>query len=136
MSSYRATPRTRYRSRLPSSAIVTSSSACGCDDGTVLKLARDECRLAFEAGDGRTERLAATPDRNGMLREVPMPTALRPLMCARIWHLQRVARAVDYSDTIEFWKSAPYLLNFMEDYKLKRAFDAASAEGSNIDATR
>ena len=29
------------------------------------------------------------------------------------------AKAVDHGDTLEYWKSAPYLLNFMDDYKLK-----------------
>jgi hypothetical protein len=34
--------------------------------------------------------------------------------------LNRVAKALDHDDVLEYWKSAPYLLNFMEEYDLKR----------------
>jgi hypothetical protein len=69
----------------------------------------------------RTERLAVTPDRDGMLTEVP-PSALtlQPEDLRHYLSLQRVARVVGHGDVIDFWKSAAYVLNFMEDYALKR----------------
>jgi len=39
--------------------------------------------------------------------------------------VERAARLLDHDSVIEYWKSAPYLLNFMDDYKLKRDFKAA-----------
>jgi hypothetical protein len=42
-----------------------------------------------------------------------------------------VARALEAPDVIEYWKSAPYLLNFMREYALKRIMkDKAGAKPS------
>jgi hypothetical protein len=76
----------------------------------------------------RTERLAATSDRNGMLHEViAAPSPMQSGDFLDYVALQRVARVVEQEDdTLEFWKSAPFLLNFMDGgYKLKRDTDAA-----------
>jgi hypothetical protein len=69
----------------------------------------------------RTERLASTPDRNGMLKEVvAAPLELRASDALDYLALQRIAREVDQQDTIEYWKSTPYALNFLDEgYKLK-----------------
>jgi hypothetical protein len=78
----------------------------------------------------RTERLAASGDRDGMLTEVACradrfeksdPLAYRAL--------QQVATAVEHGDTIEYWKSAPYVLNFMDDYELKTGLKEAVKDG-------
>lgn len=83
----------------------------------------------------RTERLAVTADRNGMLVDVP-PTglAVQPSDLLQYLALQRVARTVDHPDTLEFWKSAPYALNFMDDYKLNEQLGAMvqSARSSSL----
>jgi hypothetical protein len=68
----------------------------------------------------RTERLAVTEDRNGMLTTVPATgMGLEPRDALTYRQLGRIAESVEHSDPIEYWKSAPYLLSFMEDYKLK-----------------
>lgn len=80
----------------------------------------------------RTERLAASADRNGMLCEVG--TAGQELTtddAVAYVSTQRVARALKHHDTLEYWKSAPYLLNLMEDYKFKRDAVAAIAVGGD-----
>jgi hypothetical protein len=59
-----------------------------------------------------------------MLREVPprkLELAERDI--EQYLAVQRVARAVEHDDVLEYWKSAPYLLNFMEEYELKRKLD-------------
>ena len=33
--------------------------------------------------------------------------------------MSRMAQAVEHGDVIEYWKSSPYLLNFMDDYQFK-----------------
>lgn len=81
----------------------------------------------------RTERLASTADRNGMLVEVP-PRAMD--VQARDLHdylaVQRVARDIEADDTLELWKSAPYVLNFADDgYKLGRKLGEALANGDS-----
>jgi hypothetical protein len=74
----------------------------------------------------RTERLAATADRDGMLAEVPCQAVrLAPNDLSAYCTMQTIARLLDQPDTLEYWKSAPYLLNFMEGYQIKQAFRAA-----------
>jgi len=43
--------------------------------------------------------------------------------------LQSIARELGMPNTVEYWKSSSYLLNFMEDYKLKQVFHAALDHG-------
>ena len=77
----------------------------------------------------RTERLSVSEDRDGMLRQVPSPQCqLAQSDLESYVAFQQVARALDHHDVIEYWKSAPYLLNFMDEYKLKRAFSAAAKD--------
>jgi hypothetical protein len=78
----------------------------------------------------RTERLAASADRNGMLSEVSNgAVTLEPRDVGSYRTLQEVARHVEHHDTMEFWKASPYLLNFMTEYKLKENVKAALANG-------
>ena len=77
----------------------------------------------------RTERLAVSDDRNGMLVEVsPDSVRLEPLDLENYVALQRVAQLLDQGDVLEYWKTAPYLLNFMDDYKLKQALKGAASD--------
>ena len=55
-----------------------------------------------------------------MLREVPSPGCGSTAADVRTYlALQEIGREVDQPQVIEYWKSAPYLLSFMDDYKLK-----------------
>ena len=86
----------------------------------------------------RTERLACTPDRGGMLvtHESRLPICAEDL--EHYLAVQRVATSVAYGDTMEYWKSAPYVFNFMEDYDLKDKFikslAASTSPGGALDA--
>lgn len=74
----------------------------------------------------RTERLASTPDRNGMLVEHARNVQLKANDAQSYVALQKASRLLNQPDCLEFWKSAPYVLNFMDEaYKLKRSFDGA-----------
>lgn len=68
----------------------------------------------------RTERLSATPDRNGMLKQVDMTThQLEVSDFTTYVGLQQVAQVTGHPNVMEYWKSGAYLLNFMLDYKFK-----------------
>jgi hypothetical protein len=83
----------------------------------------------------RTERLALSADRNGMLAEVSSAEmTLTPDDVRQYLALQRIAKAVGHEDVLEYWKSAPYLLNFMDDYDLKRKFTAAAGDAADAPA--
>lgn len=72
----------------------------------------------------RTERLAVTPGRDGMLRQIDMPPlGITAGDAANYQRVQALARLVDQADTMEFWKASPWLLNFMDTYKLKEELD-------------
>ena len=74
----------------------------------------------------RTERLAITVDRNGMIKESEDLGELTPLELKSFAVLDRVAGILGCGDVVEYWKSAPYLLSFMDknEYKIKSQFVA------------
>jgi len=77
----------------------------------------------------RTEKLAASQDRDGMLLEVPQNTLrLDSLDLEGYVSLRRVLDLTGGGDALEYWNSAPYLLNFMDGYKLKHKFAEALEE--------
>jgi hypothetical protein len=78
----------------------------------------------------RTERLAVSEDRNGMLAEVPPTGMTLDVPAVRAYRsLQRVARRLEQPDATEYWKAAPYVLNFMRDYALKKRLTREIEEG-------
>jgi hypothetical protein len=76
----------------------------------------------------RTERARSTTDRNSMLREIPLNAPLRSADLSRSMTFQEAAYLTESGDVIEYWKSVPYIFNFMKDYeigkKLKKEIDA------------
>jgi len=106
-------------------------------DGGAARLPAIKARLEYELRRVmvRTERLAASEDRNGMLVEATrIAGQLQTGDVLSYRALQRVASALDHHDTIELWKSAPWLLSFMDGYKLKenlkKRFDEAGVSGA------
>lgn len=88
----------------------------------------------------RTERLATSLDRNGMLREHhPAGVTLDVADAIAYAGIVQIAETLKFiqpevdAGAMEYWKSAPYLLNFMDDgYKLKEAFKKAIDEESEL----
>jgi hypothetical protein len=77
----------------------------------------------------RTERLAISANRDGMLTEMPIKGVTpQPQDLESFVRLQEISELVEHGQTIEFWKSAPYLLNFMDDYELKNSFAEAAED--------
>lgn len=103
------------------------------DDAAAARDARDAVQRTLRRVMVRTERLAVTPDRSGMLRHVVPALDLAPEDLEGFLALQRVARVVGHGDTTEYWKSAPYLLNFMDDYQLKTLFEEAAATSRSLE---
>jgi hypothetical protein len=69
----------------------------------------------------RTERLAQSTDRNGMLESIPIPLVIPEI--ADIGALRAASRLGAVvgagQGMFEFWRAAPYLASFMENYQLK-----------------
>jgi hypothetical protein len=70
----------------------------------------------------RTERLSSTSDRNGMVTQRDINVDLTASDIAGYLAISRISKSLNELDTTEYWKSAPFLLNFMEGYKFKKAF--------------
>ena len=59
-----------------------------------------------------------------MVKEPKLLAKVEPKDLRSAVSMSEVARVLKAPDTVEYWKSAPYLLNFMRDYALKRALRA------------
>ena len=70
----------------------------------------------------RTERLAASGNRSGMLRdERAAMCRVAPEDVQSFVGVDRVVRTLaDVPGMVEYWKSAPYLFNFMDEYKVRK----------------
>jgi hypothetical protein len=74
----------------------------------------------------RTERVGMTRRLDAMLVEPPKPSNLQPADLKQAFLADRAARAVGAHEPIEYWKSSPYLLNFLKHYQLRRKIDAVA----------
>jgi superfamily II DNA or RNA helicase len=85
----------------------------------------------------RTERLASSDKRGGMLLDAPPTDASLHAVDVRAFlGAQRIADTVEQGDVVEYWKSAPYLFNFMDKYALKRAFEGAPEKDKMVKLVR
>lgn len=89
-----------------------------------------EARRAVEqrlrAVMARTERVGSTANRDSMVTEPPVAVELAPEDLVQVAIFSSVAKALDAPEIVEYWKSAPYLLNFMRHYLLKRLLEEKS----------
>jgi hypothetical protein len=96
----------------------------------------DECRLRVQDRlvrvMSRTERPAMGEanmlDERDRLIDPPTADELVGYVA-----MDRIAQSVDAPMSIDYWKSAPYFLNFMDGYKVGRAVKAQCEEGERPD---
>ncbi|MCA9035674.1 MAG: hypothetical protein KDA91_11120 [Planctomycetaceae bacterium] len=80
----------------------------------------------------RTERMAVSATGDAMLKEVrsSIPVTKEDiesyLETGRLITWLESVNGGQSTDQTEYWKSAPFLLNFMEQYKLKQSFDTTA----------
>jgi hypothetical protein len=98
----------------------------------LARAARDRVQQELRQVMCRTERLAATPDRDGMLSEKPLDGTRLTAEDLRAWRtFDDVAKQIDRHDVFEYWRSTPYPLNLMErgSYQVRTKFQAAVERG-------
>lgn len=88
-------------------------------DGASEDRSRIEARLRRVIA--RTERTARTAKRDALVRERPLVGTVEVEDLLQFADVSRIAEAAGEHAPVDYWKSAPYLLNFMHDYALKRA---------------
>lgn len=80
----------------------------------------------------RTERVGTTLAQDAMMKERPIAPALTANDLGDLRMVETVGQILGERDTIEYWKSSPYLLNFMRGYQLKRAMELDLRRKSSI----
>ncbi len=102
-------------------ALLDVNGAAGLSSLSQVKQRIEACLTRVMC---RTERVGTTVRADAMVSErllVPM-LAARDLIDFRT--LDSIAQRLGEPDTVEYWKSSPYLLNFMRDYAFKNAVRA------------
>ena len=90
-----------------------------------LEAIKQEIERRLRRVMSRTERLPASREADGMMREVPSSgLQLTREDVLDYLALGKIGRQVGQPQVLDYWKSAPYLLSFMDDYKLKTEFAA------------
>ena len=85
----------------------------------------------------RTEKSSATsPDLSMFCDAGANSLALESQDVASYMSTQRIADHLGHPDVVEFWKSAPYLFNFMDNYSLKGSLKAARKDRDLIKIIR
>ena len=96
------------------------------------KAVRDRLQRRLSKVMSRTERVPVTRERDAMLHEPAVPTELTPADLQRARALDGLVRATGSPEAIEYWKSAPYLLNFMKGYAFKERFLEQIHSGADL----
>ncbi len=102
-------------------------------DRKLAEEARDSAQAELRRVMVRTERLASTPDRDGMLGEAKMPglsLAERDLHDYRF--LSRVAAALGQPDMLEYWRSSPYVFELMDGYVVKKELERSGTHSAEV----
>jgi hypothetical protein len=97
------------------------------NDGNLEKIveAKNRVEARLRRVMVRTERLSIDLDRNGMIEEISNRAGqVEPSDLHGFALIDKMARKLNVGDTVEYWKSAPYLLNTMDKrgYKIKQKF--------------
>ena len=71
----------------------------------------------------RTERVVATSDKDSMLEEKPSLAPLKSSDLEDAFVVDKIATCLDAGEHIEYWKSVPYLINFLKNYKIVRKLE-------------
>ena len=78
---------------------------------------------ALRAVMARTERVAASDERDAMLNEPGARISLKPADVRQYLAADALFDAVGDRDPMPFWKSAPYLVHFMRGYKFNERLE-------------
>jgi hypothetical protein len=96
---------------------------------------RDD-RAAPAPGDGAHRARRQPADRDSMMGEPPIAVSIAPADLAQAAAVSNLARALDAPEIVEYWNSAPQLLNFMRHYSLKRLLEAQMDDPPPLSAMR
>ena len=108
----------------------TASHGSASADQDALRAARaakSNVEHLLRAVMARTERVAATGDRDAMVAARDVPISIRASDVRQYLAADALFQAVGDRDPMPFWKSAPYLAHFMRGYKVNQRLDSMIA---------
>lgn len=91
---------------------------------SAARIQRDRVHHILSQVVARTERVDSTADRNSLVRELKPPLTIETDDLREAKAVSQVAELVSAPGIVEYWKSSPYLLNFMRGYKLRERLQA------------
>ncbi len=103
----------------------------GKDNGSAVASARDALQSKLCRVMCRTERVGMTHSLDAMLSESKDRPTLQPCDLHEAVMVDRVASSVGARDIIEYWKSSPYLINFLRRYEFRRKLEAQCDDPSD-----
>ena len=103
----------------------------GSDNGAAICRARDALQSRLCRAMCRTERVGMTLLQDAMLSESREKPTLQPCDLHDAVLADRVASCVGARDIIEYWKSSPYLINFLRRYEFRRKLEAQCENASD-----
>jgi hypothetical protein len=104
-------------------------------DASTLFAAKDRVERQLRSVMARTERLAVTPNRDGMLVHADGESpALVGRDLVEYVAMDRAAQKLNAAGTLEYWKSAAYFSNFWDDYQIGRKYRRALEQDPHVAA--
>jgi len=88
------------------------------------RVQRDRLHAMLSQVMARTERVDSTEDRNALVKAYEPELTIETDDLREARAVAHVARLASAPGIVEYWKSAPYLLNFMREYKLRDKLQA------------
>lgn len=97
-------------------------------DPDAIIAAKDEASAILQPIMCRTERTGAASNPNAMVHEDARPLASGSHDLGGAMSARRIARRLKVRDPVEYWKSAPFFLEFMREYQFRDAMMDAEAK--------
>lgn len=104
-------------------AFAAALGAAPPDPDTVMA-ARNEAQAILRRVMSRTERTSFTSSADGMVDDAVIELDCRPEDLRAGVGARRLARRLGVHDPLEYWKSAPFALEFMRGYRFRAAAEA------------
>lgn len=98
-------------------------------DSSYIRRIQDSLRSKLMSVMVRTERVGFTKNLDAMLAENKLRSSIEPQDLIHVSRMDRLSSEIGAGSVVEYWKSAPYLLNFMKKYVLKKKLDEALESG-------
>ena len=96
-----------------------------------VRVQRDRVQHILGEVIARTERVDSTDDRNALVKESKPELTIETEDLKEAKAIAQVAAIVSAPGIVEYWKSSPYLLNFMREYKLRQKLQTLKLQPSS-----